>query len=92
MWIKDPKSNKSSVTLTLLVYGFVIATAKLLVSGVEFSDFKFGEFNGTEYSTALAALAGLYWARKRDSKKEVNNEDTPSSNGSSGNGPTNQAQ
>lgn len=89
MWLKRPKDDVS-VTLTLLTTGFIIATTKLLVSGVEIGNIRFGEFNGTEYSIALTALAGLYWARKRDSKKKENDENPPSSSSSSSSSSINQ--
>jgi len=75
-YIKDPKTGKESVTLSLLIYGFIIATSKLLVSGLDIPGvLKFGEFGGVEYSAALAALGSLYWARKRDTITKPHSEE-----------------
>jgi hypothetical protein len=77
MYFKDPKTKKESVTLTLLIVGFIVATTKLLVAGSEFGSLKFGEFDGVQYAAALSAISALYWARKRDTikkDKEVNDE------------------
>lgn len=70
LWLKDPKTKKESVTLTVFVYGFVIATAKLLFSGVEIIDkVKMSEFSGIDYSAVIAALGAIYTYRKNNSIK-----------------------
>lgn len=70
MWLKDPKTKEKSVTLTLLVIGFLVSTAKLAVSGITYNKFSMGDFAGAEYSLALGALAGLYAYRRKSEKKQ----------------------
>ena len=74
MWLKDPKTKEPSVTLTLLVMGFSVATAKLSTSGLTYGDFTFGEFGGGEYSLALGALGGLYAYRRKEENKKKRQE------------------
>ena len=64
MWLKDPKTNEVSVTLTLLVIGFIVCTGKLLLSGLEFGSIKLGAFGGGDFAGAVGALGALYWARR----------------------------
>lgn len=62
-YLKDT-DGKPSLTATLLVAGFAVCTLKLLLSGLEVGAIKLGVFTGGDYSLALAALSGLYWARR----------------------------
>jgi len=65
LWLKDSKTNKESVTMTLFVYGFIVATIKLLLSGIEIIDkVKMDNFTGIDYAAVLAALGAIYTLRK----------------------------
>lgn len=70
MWLKDPKTDKPSVTLTAFVIGFLVCTFKLLVSGLKTDIITFEQFSGVDYGAALAALGGIYVLRKKDSIKK----------------------
>ena len=67
MWIIDPRSKKPSVSLTLLVIGFLLACYKLLVN----------EASGSDFAMIVGAVSGLYSVRKYQTRNdEVNkNED-----------------
>lgn len=67
MFLKDPKTNEPSVTLTLLVTGFIVCTLKLLFSGMEIGNIKLSVFGGGDYAAAVGALGALYWARRTTS-------------------------
>lgn len=70
LWLKDPKTGKESVTLTVFVYGFVIASAKLLVSGIEVVDkLKMSDFSGVDFAAVIAALGTVYTMRKNKTIK-----------------------
>lgn len=69
-FLKDPKTKKESVTLTIFVIGFTIVNIKLLLSGVSLMDkFKFESFSGVDYAAAIAALGSIYVLRKNSSIK-----------------------
>jgi len=71
MWIKDPKTGESSVTLTMFVIGFIIATIKLLLSGILIGDVHLQPFTGGEFAAAVTALGAIYALRKHtDSQKK----------------------
>lgn len=73
LWLNDPKTGKPSVTLSMFVYGFAIATIKLLLSGIEIYDrIKMDTFSGTDYAAVLAALGAIYTIRKNKSIKPDN--------------------
>jgi hypothetical protein len=63
-YMKDPKTGEPSVSLTLLITGFIIAALKLLTSGVDIGIVKLAVFSGGDFATVVGALAALYWARK----------------------------
>lgn len=64
MWIKDPKTGEPSVTLTALVTGMLVATLKLLVSGITIGSITLSQFSGTDFAAVVGALGALYWARR----------------------------
>lgn len=69
-YLKDPKTNKYSVTLTAFVFGFFIATIKLLFSGMEVvNKVKMSEFSGTDYAAVIGALGIIYTMRKNKTIK-----------------------
>lgn len=71
LWLKDPKTGKESVTLSMFVYGFVVATTKLLLAGIEIHEkFKMSDFSGTDYAAVLGALGVIYTMRKNKSIKQ----------------------
>ena len=69
-WISDPKTSKPSVTLSAFVYGFAVATVKLLLAGVSIGTFiKSAEFSGVDYAAVVGALGAVYTIRKNKSIK-----------------------
>jgi hypothetical protein len=62
-YLKDT-DGKPSLTATLFVIGFAICTLKLLFSGLEIGEIKLGAFGGGDYAASIAALGGIYWARR----------------------------
>jgi hypothetical protein len=68
MWIKDPKTNKPSVTLTIMITGFVVALVKLLLSGISYGDFNFAPFSGSDFGAVFGAVGAIYTARKYTDK------------------------
>lgn len=70
MYFKDPKTGKESVTLTVFIAGFGVATLKLLIAGLTIGSVKMSDFSGIDYAAVLAALGGVYTLRKRDSIKK----------------------
>lgn len=63
-FIKNNKGEKS-VTLTILWVGFVVATFKMLVSGMDWGQgWKWSDFSGADYAVALGALGALYQSTK----------------------------
>lgn len=71
LWLKDPKNGNKSVTLTLFVYGFIVVTSKLFLSGVEVMDkFKMSEFSGSEYAICVTALGAIYITKRHSSFRE----------------------
>lgn len=70
LWIKDPKTGKESVTLTVFIYGFTIATIKLLLAGLDvMGKFEFSQFTGVDYAAVIGALGAVYTMRKNNSIK-----------------------
>ena len=57
MFLKDPETGKRSVTLTMLVVGFMIASTKLFLP-------KDRLFTGSDFATMMGSLGALYWARR----------------------------
>lgn len=71
MYLKDPKTNEPSVTLTAFVTGFGIATLKLLASGITIGSISLSPFSGGDFAAVVGAVGAIYWARKNtDSNKE----------------------
>ena len=69
MYLKDPKTQKESVTLTMFVLGFVVVVAKLLVSGVTIGGFQMAQFTGSDFAMSVAALGTVYVMRKNSTIK-----------------------
>lgn len=66
LWIKDPKTHELSVTLTAFVAGFVVATLKLLLSGIGILPV----FSGADFALVVGALGSIYAMRKHTDAKE----------------------
>lgn len=64
LWISDPKTGKKSVTLTLLVLGVFVCTAKLALSGITLGGITVETFGGTDFAAVVGALGLLYGSRK----------------------------
>ena len=64
MYFKDPKSGEPSVTLTVFMTGFIVAIAKLLLSGVTIGGLKLDAFSGGDFAAVMGALGAVYWARR----------------------------
>jgi hypothetical protein len=75
MWIRDPRNNQPSVTLTLLVIGFIVCTVKLLLGGLEVGAIKLAPFGGGDFAAATGALGALYWARRNAGNDKDGNDD-----------------
>ena len=69
MWLKDPKTNKCSVTLSLMVTGFTVALIKLLLSELKVGDLSLGVFSGTDFAAVIGSLGAIYAARKHTDKE-----------------------
>jgi len=74
VWIQDPKTSKSSVTLTLLVIAFLVSVFKLLLSGMTVQGITFGEFSGTDFATVVGSIGALYGFRKHTDVKQEEEE------------------
>lgn len=70
MYLTDPKTNKKSVSLTLLITGFTVALVKLLVSNSTIYGFQFGAFSGSDFSMVVGTVAALYFSRRYKSFTE----------------------
>lgn len=70
MYLKDPKTGEPSVTLTAFVVGFLVATIKLLCSGITIGSFQLSQFSGMDFAGVVGALGTIYWARRKDDSKD----------------------
>lgn len=70
MWLKDPKTGKKSVTLTIMISGFAVALAKLLLSGITYGEFSFAQFSGSDFAAVFGAVGAIYTARKYTDKNK----------------------
>lgn len=61
--IKDSQGNPS-VTHTAFIIGFIVATAKLLLSGVQVGGLTLEQFTGGDYAASVGALGGIYVLRR----------------------------
>jgi len=64
IFLLDPKTGEPSVTLTAFVLGFVVATLKLLLSGVTLGGLTLSPFSGVDYAAAIVAVGGIYVMRR----------------------------
>lgn len=76
-YLRDPKTKQPSVTLTAFVTGFVIAAAKLAMSGVQITaSYKIPEFNGVDFAAVVGALGAIYAMRRNPGDVEETKEDS----------------
>lgn len=68
MWIRDPKTKESSVTLTAFVVGFGVAILKLALSGITLGPVVFFPFSGGDFAAVVGAVGAIYWARRTSPK------------------------
>lgn len=66
-YLNDPETGKPSVTLTAFWLGFIVATVKLLLSGIAIGTVTLSQFGGGDFAAAVGAVAALYWARRNAS-------------------------
>ena len=64
MYLQDPKTGEKSVTLTVFMTGFLVATAKLLLSGIQVSGLTLSAFTGGDYAAVVGAVGAIYFARR----------------------------
>jgi hypothetical protein len=73
VWSKHPGSEKQSVTMTLLVIGFIVVMIRFALSNMVIAGYTVPYTSGTDCSLVIAALGGLYGLRRySDSKTNVN--------------------
>jgi hypothetical protein len=65
MWLTDPKTGEKSVTLTLLVLVFIIATFKLLFASATLFGITFSSFGGIDFGATLSSVSVIYAYRKK---------------------------
>jgi len=68
LWIKDPKTKISSVTLTVFIWTAVVGLTKVLLSGNTIGTWSFGTFTGLDFAALMSAVSGLYGWRKKQEK------------------------
>lgn len=74
IYLKDPNTGKPSPTTTAFVLGFLVATTKLLMSGIVIGAFTLSPFTGVDFAAAMGALGAVYVMRdKRAAKDDKDN-------------------
>lgn len=68
MWIKRP-SKEFSVSLTFFMIGYMVATLKLLISGLQLGSVQMQPFSGTDYAAVVGSLGAIYAFRRNSEKK-----------------------
>ena len=68
MYLKDPKTNKKSATLTILMLTFIVCLIKLLIAGSSYGELSIGTFSGADFAAAVGAAGALYGFRKHTDK------------------------
>lgn len=64
MYLKDPKTGETSVTLTVFMTSFGVAVLKLLVSGMQIGAVTLSPFTGSDFAAVVGAAGAIYWARR----------------------------
>lgn len=73
----NPDTGRPSITRTAFTTGFLIASLKLLLSGVQITDtYKFPEFDGADFAVVVGACGGIYSLSKRKNvvESDLDNE------------------
>jgi len=73
MLLKD-STGKPSVTHTAFVVGFLVATAKLLLSGIQVGGLTLEQFSGGDYAASVAAVGAIYTLRRNMGTPEKKEE------------------
>ena len=76
MFLKDPRTNKDSVTLTAFIVGFAVCLGKLIVSGTTIHGMTFSAFSGFDFAAAVGALGAIYGFRRMNDYKTDNSTST----------------
>ena len=77
MWVRDPKTNKQSATLTVFLVGTAVVLVKFALSGLTIAGIAFEHLGGSDFAFAVGALGAIYWGRKYS---DTHNSDHYSSN------------
>jgi len=70
MWLKDPRTERKSVTLSLLMSGFFLSCLKLILSDMTIRGIHFEKFSGADFALIVSTCAGLYSYRKFQKKED----------------------
>ena len=79
MFIKDPRTNKDSVTLTAFIVGFAVCLLKLIVSGMTIHGMTFSPFSGVDFAAAVGSLGAIYGFRRMNDYKTDSTTSTSNS-------------
>ena len=70
MYLKDPKTGKKSVTMTMMIDGYCVALLKLLFAGMTYKSLTLGAFAASDFAIIIGALGALYAGRKYTDKEK----------------------
>jgi len=74
MWLKDPKTEKRSVTMTVFVTTFFVCVTKLAVSGLTLGSVIIPVFDGADFAACVGAAGAIYFGRKHTDAQSSNEE------------------
>lgn len=72
LYVTDPKTKKASVSLTMVVVAFGLASLNYalgIIAGTELGPIKIAPFDGGASSLYLSPILALYWGRKASKAK-----------------------
>ena len=76
MWLKDPKTGKRSVTLTVFITTFLVCVTRLALSGVSFGSVVMPLFGGADFAACVGAAGAIYFGRKHtDANSNLSSEE-----------------
>jgi hypothetical protein len=64
-YLKDPKTNEPSPTLTLMWVGVIVALIKLLLADTTFAGIQFGSFSGSDFALVISPFVALYGHKRQ---------------------------
>jgi len=64
LFVTDPKTGKKSASLTIALAAFIIASFKLLTSGLVYGSIQISAVDAGLLIGYLGLCLGLYWGRK----------------------------